>query len=220
MAYNEIGGLETVFNEINSTLKDLSKKYEIIIIDDGSTDGTREIADRLSLKYENVNTIHHKKNRGLGEVYRTGFLHAKGEFVSFFPADGQYPAAIIRQFIKFIENYDLILGYLPRRNCSFVAKCLSKMEKLLYRLFFGPMPKFQGILMFRRAILKKIELNTKEERAWTIVMEFIIKAQKRKYRIKNIPTEIRHRMSGKSKVNNLRTIWANLKGMLRLCNYI
>ncbi|GAH12092.1 unnamed protein product, partial [marine sediment metagenome] len=90
MAFNERETLEQVVTDIDSHLKQLfSNKYEILIIDDGSTDGTEKIADNLQMKYPVVSAIHHKKNEGLGGVYRTAFSKAKNDFITFYPADSQ-----------------------------------------------------------------------------------------------------------------------------------
>ncbi len=156
---------------------------------------------------------------GLGGVYTTGFTHAQGDFVTFFAADGQLPATIIKQFIPLMDNADMVLGYLPNRNSSLLAKSLSKAERVLYRLLFGPLPNFQGALMFRRTLLNELELKS-TGRGWAVVMELIIRASRAGYRLVSVPTEMRPRISGKSKVNNLPTICANLKQLFALRRYI
>jgi glycosyltransferase involved in cell wall biosynthesis len=219
MAFNEANTLEGVTKEINSTLIGLGNPYEIVIINDGSLDETGTIADRLSGVINNVHVIHHEVNRGIGEVYRTGFSHAQGDLITFFPADGQFPAAIINQFTFLISDADMVLGYLQNRRASLISKGLSKMEKILYTTLFGPLPKFQGILMFRRDLLKELELKS-TGRGWAVLMELIIRVSRGGYRVISAPTEIRLRLSGKSKVNNLATVWANLKQVFVLRNYI
>lgn len=215
MAYNEAPNLVSVVEEINSILAGLGRQYEVVIIDDGSSDDTRMISENLSRKFSGVRVIRHSENRGLGGVYRTGFDQAQNDLVTFFPADGQYSASIIRQYVPLMENADIVLGYLPNRDCSFLAKALSKAEKMLYRLLFGRMPEFQGIFMFRRALLRDVELKS-DGRGWAIVMEFIIRVYRGGYRVVSVPIEVRPRLSGKSKVNNLPTILANLKQVFAL----
>jgi len=214
MAFNELDSIERVVREIESVLTNLGCS-EIVIIDDGSTDGTGAVADRLAEEIPQVRVIHHETNRGLGEVYRTGFVQARGEYVTFFPADGQFPATIIEQFLPLMEDADMVLGYLPKRKGSLLARGLSLMEKVLYRLLFGPLPRFQGVLMFRRALLDNVELKS-TGRGWAVLMEFIIRISRDGYRIVTVPTEVCPRLSGRSKVNNLRTIWANLKQVIIL----
>jgi glycosyltransferase involved in cell wall biosynthesis len=220
MAFNESESLESVVNEINTELLELNfNKCEIIIVDDGSTDGTGRIADQLAGRYSQVHVIHHDGNKGLGFVYRTGLFNAENDFITFYSADGQFPASNIKRFIPFMKDSDLILGYLPNRKSSIFARFLSKAEKFLFRLAFGKLPKFQGLFLLRRNVLNEIELKS-HGRAWAIVMELIIRLSRGGYRIISIPTEMRPRISGKSKVNNLKTILCSLKQLISLYRHM
>jgi glycosyltransferase involved in cell wall biosynthesis len=208
-AYNEEENIGAVTQEIWEVLNGLGLTFELVIIDDGSEDKTGPIADGLAADLPGVRVVHHRENLGLGGVYRTGFTEANGRFVSFFPADGQFPATIISQFLPLMDDLDLVLGYLPQRDSSLLAKTLSFAERLVYRSLFGSFPRFQGVLMFRRSLLEQMEL-TSEGRGWAVLMEFIIRVSKGGYRVLSVPTEMRPRMAGKSKVNNLQTIFSNL----------
>jgi glycosyltransferase involved in cell wall biosynthesis len=219
MAFNEARNLEVVAREIHFTLSELGKEYEVLIVDDGSSDGTDRIADRLAKEFTQVRVIHHGVNQGLGGVYRTGFGQAQNNLITFFPADGQFPATIIKQFVPLMDDADMVLGYLTNRNSSFLARSLSEAEKILYRLLLGPLPKFQGVLMFKRRLLDSMELKS-AGRGWAVLMELIIGASRGGYRLVSVPTEMRPRMSGKSKVNNLPTIWANLKQVIALRRFL
>lgn len=216
MAFNEAHLLQKVVSELEMTLSTLSPLYEILIVDDGSTDETGNIADILSEKNPNTRVIHHLSNQGLGSVYRTGFTQSKGEAISFFPSDGQFPASILRKYVPLIETHDMVLGYiLLQHHRRYFARLLSRAERFVYRLLFGQLPKFQGVFMVRRKILDEIPLTTKG-RGWGIVMELILRAQMRGYRIINVPIEIQKRRQGYSKVTNLRTLFSNLSQLVAL----
>ena len=220
LAYNEIQSLEQVVLELLGVLKTLGRSFEILIVDDGSRDGTGALADRLSEKLVGVRVIHHETNQGLGGVYRTGFHQSNGRFVTFFPADGQFDAAIVSQMARLIDNYDLVLGYLTGQRDSLLSRFLSWSERLFYKLLFGSFPRFQGILMFRRQILHIFPLKS-GGRGWAVVMELILKTKRAKYKVISIPTgELRPRRYGKSKVNNFRTIWANLKETMAIKRFL
>jgi dolichol-phosphate mannosyltransferase len=215
MAFNEAAGLAPVTHEIHDELCRLGATYEILIVDDGSSDGTGHIADELAATLSCVRVRHHSVNLGLGAVYRTGFAEARGDLLTFFPADGQFPATIIGLYLGAIADTDMILGTLPDRRGSLAAKALSLAERMLLRALFGHFPRFQGILMFRRALLGGTTLVS-QGRGWTVLMEFILRQARAGARIKNIPITMRPRASGTSKVNNLRSITSNLRQIFEL----
>lgn len=223
LAYNEQENLRPVCQEILETLQRMAVAAEILIVDDGSTDGTAALADTLASESApepvTIRAIHHGQNRGLGGGYRTGFSQARGEYLTFFPADGQFPADIIPTFLRATDHADLVLGYVPDRRSSLLAMGLSLAERVLYRGLFGPMPKFQGILMIRRAILAEVPLVS-DGRGWAVVMELILRVFRGPYRVVSVPNRLRPRRSGQSKVNNLRTIKANVEQMLALVPHL
>ncbi|MEQ2007682.1 MAG: glycosyltransferase family 2 protein [Limisphaerales bacterium] len=210
LAFNEAANLSTTVRELHVELIGLKHPFELLLINDGSTDGTRQLMEELAAELACVRLVHHAVNQGLGGVYRTGFAEARGEFVSFFPADGQFPPGIIPQFLPHTATNDLVLGYLPERPCGLAARFLSWAERTLLRVLLGPLPRFQGVMMFRRTLLDCIPLHS-QGRGWMIVMEFIIKASRSGCRVTSLPTTVRPRLSGESKVKNLRTVLSNLR---------
>ncbi len=215
MAWNEAASVGSVAHELDDQLRRLGESYEILLIDDGSTDGTSAVADELAASLPAVRVHHHGDNRGLGGVYRTGFAEARGQLVTFFPADGQFPASILASYVPAMADADLILGVLPERDDGRLAQLLSFGERALLRLLFGYFPRFQGILMFRSELLRGTRLVS-QGRGWTVLMEFILRQARAGARIKNVPITIRPRASGTSKVNNLRSIVSNLRQLLAL----
>jgi len=215
MAYEEAASLETVVRGIAAELVRLGNPAEIIVIDDGSGDGTGELAERLAEEIQGLRVVHHLENRGLGRVYRTGFSEARLDCVTFFPADGQFPASIIGQYAPRMLDADMVLGYVTDRDRSLFKLFLSSSERFFYKMLFGKFPRFSGIMMFQRSILDSIPLVS-TGRGWTVVWELILRAQRAGYRIVNMPNTMMPRMSGASKVANLRTILANVRQMLEL----
>lgn len=215
MAFNEVESVEHTIHELLDCLRQQDTSFEILVIDDGSIDGTSAIVDRLTADIPEVCVVHHEVNRGLGAVYRTGFERARGELLTFFPADGQFPASIIPAFLHAMDGRDMVLGYLPERTDSMLGRALSWGERRLYSWLLGPVPRFQGVLMFRRRLLESIDLHS-DGRGWVVLMELIIRVTRLGAKTANLPTPVRPRRAGHSKVTNLRTINANLRELWKL----
>jgi glycosyltransferase involved in cell wall biosynthesis len=198
-----------------AALEHLGVAYEVLIIDDGSTDGTGAEADRLATEHAAIRVIHHEVNRGLGGVYRTGFTGARGAFVTFFPGDGQFPASILERFYPLVESWDMVLGNLPGRTDKVVGAVLGRVERLLYRALLGHVPRLEGVFIFRREILSRLPLKS-EGRGWTVVWELVVRAHRAGLRIVGCPITMLPRMHGASKVNNLRNVVANFRQLLGL----
>lgn len=215
MAYNEVRSLEAVTGEIAANVAELGADAEIVIIDDGSNDGTASVARMLARNDARVRVIRHEVNCGLGGVYRTGFAEARGQFLTFFPGDGQFPATIIGEFLARMRERDLILGYLPERPRSLAGRILSRLERLLYRLLFGAMPRFQGVMMIRTDKLRTLRLRS-SGRGWAVLMECVLRATRSGWRVESVPTAYRRREHGHSKVNNVRTVVSNMRQVITL----
>lgn len=215
MAFNEGASVRSVLEELDRELSSSPFRHETIVVNDGSTDDTGTVAMDYARGASHVRVISHSANKGIGEVYRSGFAAATGTYVSFLPADGQFPASIIREFLPLMRSHDLVLGYLPNRKSSWAAKLLSRFERLLYRILFGPLPVFQGILMFKRGALEALGVRL-GGRGWQMLMDLVVRADRAGYRIISVPNELRPRMTGASKVTNLRHVWANLRQALEL----
>ncbi|MBI5477234.1 MAG: glycosyltransferase family 2 protein [Deltaproteobacteria bacterium] len=215
LAYDEVESLESTVTELLDALRASGVPAELLVVDDGSTDGTGALADRLAAEHAEARVVHHSTNLGLGGGYRTGFREARGEFLSFFPADGQFPASILADFLPRMASADLVLGYLPERRPSLLGRALSVAERLLYRILVGPMPRFQGVFMLRRSILEGLPLRS-EGRGWGVCMELVLRVARGPHRVVSVPTPIRPRRSGASKVQNLATIVSNVRQVVAL----
>jgi glycosyltransferase involved in cell wall biosynthesis len=218
MAYDEAATLPDTANEAVAVLATLGLAgAEILIVDDGSRDETPQISAALAESLPRCRVIRHDPNQGLGAVYRTGLREARGTFVTFFPADGQFPASIIADFWPVTHDMDLILGVfaVDPRTRGQLGRVLSALERTAYRVLFGRLPEFRGVFMLRTSVLTTMPLVS-DGRGWAIVMELLVRCRDRGIRITSRPTPLRPRRAGHSKVNNVRTIVANLRQLAGL----
>jgi glycosyltransferase involved in cell wall biosynthesis len=220
LAWNEADNLPVAVAEIHAAAEALAVDYELLLVDDGSTDGTAAIVDDLASRHAQVRAIHHPRNLGLGGGYRTGFAEASGEWLIFFPADGQFPARLtLPRFWQARDGVDLVLGHVPSRDDALAGKLLSLIERGLYRALFGGFPRFQGLFLLRRAVLAEVPLMS-QGRGWAVVMELILRLSRGPYQVAHAPNELLPRRSGVSKVQNWRTIAANLRQLAELRRHL
>src|SRR3954469_4384449 len=92
-AYNDSGTIASMVIRAVQAASELTPDYEVIVVNDGSSDATAEIADELARRYPHVRVIHHATNRGYGGALQTGFRSASKEFVFYTDGDAQYDPA-------------------------------------------------------------------------------------------------------------------------------
>ncbi len=105
-AYNEEDSIGDVLKKLKSIMKDIGKPYEIIVVDDGSTDGTARIIERV----KGIMIITHERNRGYGTSMKDGIRKSRGEWIVITDADGTYPIKDIPKLIKYTKSYEMVIG--------------------------------------------------------------------------------------------------------------
>ncbi len=163
-AYNEEENIEDTVKKAVDVCRSHSEitDFEVLIINDGSSDRTGVIAASLANKYEEVRAIHHPKNRGYGGALKTGLFSSTKDWIVFTDSDGQFDFAEIDKFLEIAKHEDapgLILGYRIDRADPFIRKVNSKMWGLVVRLLFGLRVRDRacGFKMLRKSVVDKIE---------------------------------------------------------------
>jgi glycosyltransferase involved in cell wall biosynthesis len=108
--FNQAAGLSAIVEGWHKALAKLDRSFEIIIIDDGSTDGTKEIADGLASRHQRVQVGRHDERRGFGTCLRTGVPLAKSPLVAYTSCDYQYAPSDIQKLLQAIDTADLVNG--------------------------------------------------------------------------------------------------------------
>ncbi|MBL7068508.1 MAG: glycosyltransferase family 2 protein [Candidatus Omnitrophica bacterium] len=135
--YNERANLEELYTRLSNTIKKVDQPYEIIFVDDGSTDGSFDILKRFNQKDPAVKVIRFSRNFGQEVAFETGFKHTKGRYVIQLDADLQNPPEEIPKLIeKSREGYDIIYGIRKGRKDSIFRKTASKLFHFIMLRFF------------------------------------------------------------------------------------
>lgn len=134
-AYCEEQRLDLTTEDVLAAAKERLHEFEVIIVNDGSTDGTRELADRLARENEEISVIHFEENRGVGAAYKAGLEHAKFEFISLVPGDRAFEKSGLLDVFSAVGQADMIISYRANpRARSPIRRLLSKLCTLQLRL--------------------------------------------------------------------------------------
>lgn len=161
-AYNEESNLQRLIQEADSILSRLCLDYEILLINDGSTDSTAEIASSLSEEHPRVNVIHHHKNMGYGAALKTGFHNAAFPWIFFADSDLQFDISELTYFARYVDEYDFIIGYRKDRQDGFGRKlnayCWGKLVQRLFK--FSVKDIDCAFKLMRRSAVLQFQLET------------------------------------------------------------
>jgi dolichol-phosphate mannosyltransferase len=114
-AYNEAETLDAALRELVAAAEAVCRDFEIVVVDDGSTDGTGELLDRLAAQLPAVRPLHHEHNRGIGGGITTAAQHARCSQAIICPVDSPLSAEQIRVFLAAASAEVVVVGYRPRR---------------------------------------------------------------------------------------------------------
>lgn len=207
-AYNEAERLEGAVEKAIEALGEFTRSYEIIIAEDGSTDGTDEIAFRLSKKYPFVKHIHSDKRLGRGRALKNAFKKSRGEVLVYMDVDLATDIKHLKTLVESIrEGYDFATGsrMLPESKVerSLSRRIASKGYNFMVRALLGSKVRDHqcGFKSFRRRSLLQI-LDEVIAGHWFWDTETLVRASRRGYKIKEIPVEWRG--TGETKVSLLK----------------
>ncbi len=134
-AFNDAGSIEYLVGTALEILPTLTNDYEVIVVNDGSTDSTAAVLEELSRKDPQVRIIHHERNLGYGAALRTGFRQARKDLVFYTDGDGQYDVrelATLRHLLT--DQVDVVNGYKMKRSDANTRKVLGAIYNQAARL--------------------------------------------------------------------------------------
>jgi glycosyltransferase involved in cell wall biosynthesis len=228
--YNEIENLETMYRRISNA----SKSSDILIIDDGSPDGTGDLADALAKRDKRVKVLHRPGKLGLGTAVLAGFRYALEEgyqLVVTIDADLSHDPAYIPQMLGLIGEYDLVIGSRYVRdggmvNWSIRRLLISLLANAVLKKILGiPQKDCSGAFKCYTAnLLRKIQVDRVISKGYVFYVEILYRALRAGARVKEIPIIFVNRGKGKSKlglnevfgyaVNIFRLRWLALIGKI------
>jgi glycosyltransferase involved in cell wall biosynthesis len=215
-AYNDSGTIASMVIRTVKTASELTRDFEIIVVDDGSADGTADIADELARTYPQVRAVHHPINRDYGAALQTGFRSATKELIFYTDGDAQYdPAELSLLWAKMSPDADLVNGYKISRADPVHRIIIGRVYHYIVSLLFGLQLRDVDcdFRLMRRAIFDRINL---EKTSGIICVEMMKKIQDAGFRIVEVPVHHYHRAFGTSQFFNYRRLFRTGRDLLLL----
>ena len=234
-AYNEEKIIEDFLRRIDALLRAAIKDYEIVVVDDGSTDRTNEIVRTLALELPRIRLIRNPVNLNVGLSSQKAIMAASKEFLFWQTIDWSYDISLLRQFLEFLKDHDVVAGvrrapvkvegplarplatlihlfgykHLTTRSDTVPKAVVSLINYILVRtLFRVPLSDFQNVVFYRTKLVQSIKY---ESRSSFSNPEGLIKSFWLGASIKEVPISFIPRAEGEAKGTKPRAIWTSVK---------
>lgn len=211
--YNEQDNLPEVMEILRQKLSKWVESYEILIVDDGSTDRTVQIAQQLSGSDGRIRLLRHMENRGPGSGIITGLTHAAGRLVTFIPADLAISMDQFPKYLEAAEDAELVIGIRSdRSDYAFFRKVNSYVYIWLIKLLFRMKQRqFNYVHLYHRSIFDQIDV-------WSdgvfITAEIMIRGRDHGFKLKEVEIDYVPRTRGKASCGRPSIILKTFKDLL------
>jgi dolichol-phosphate mannosyltransferase len=188
---------------------------ELIIVDDGSKDGTPALIDRLAREHAEIVALHLERNSGMGAALLRGFAAARKDWVTIMPADGQIDAFELLDFFAAAEREgaDLVTSLYRNRQYSPARWALSLGLRALTTAIVGTRARTEGIYLVRRAVLERLGARSQ---SFLLNLEIPIRAKRGGFRVETIQMNVHERIAGASKATSAARIRQTFVELFRL----
>jgi glycosyltransferase involved in cell wall biosynthesis len=204
-AYNEEENVASAVEEVSTVAQQLGMDYEIILVNDGSTDRTGEIARELEGRIPNFRLVEHYPNRGYGGALKAGFAAATKDLIAFTHPDRQFVFGEVTRLLAKIDQADIVSGYRANRQDPLIRKFNALGWNTLVRLLFGYLCRDIdcGFKLFRREVLERVNIVSNGA---MIDTEFLAEAKARGLRIAEVEVTHLPRVAGHPTGANVQVI--------------
>lgn len=191
---NEAGNIGALISELEPVMESLAKPWELICIDDGSTDNTREILEDLSKQKPYLHMISFQRNYGQSSAFDAGFKASRGEYIITLDGDGQNDPKDIPSLARLIPACDMVCGIRLTRKDTFIKRATSKIANLIRNMLVDDGIQDTGcsLKIYRKSCLDQIKMYQGMHRFLPALFKI------EGYRIQQIPVNHRERLRGKS----------------------
>jgi len=212
---NEENNIEQAVFSTLDAFKKYSIQGEIIVVNDGSTDNTRNIVENIIKIHNNVRLISHDKPEGIGYSFWDGIKSSAMDVVVMFPGDNENDPEDALSFLPLMHHVDIIIPFIHNREVrDKKRRFISTLYRSIINISFGINLNYtNGTTFYRRAILDEVEINNF---GFFYQAELLIKLIRRGYLFAEVPNFLGVRNGGNSKATTLSSLLSVMKGYLKL----
>jgi glycosyltransferase involved in cell wall biosynthesis len=205
-AFNEEGNLEQSVGRMAAALNDQARAFEVIVVDDGSQDGTAALLARLKAIHPSLRVVRHPVNRGYGAALRSGFAAARYPWVFLMDADNQFDPADVAVLLAAAADADIVAGYRKQRRDPLPRRLNAWAFFTLVTILFGRLARDVNCAfkLIRRDLLDRMELHSEGA---LINTEVFVLARQLHARVVEVPVQHYPRTSGRQTGANLRVVF-------------
>jgi glycosyltransferase involved in cell wall biosynthesis len=213
--YNEAENIDRVARSAVAVLSQMVRRWEIIIVNDGSRDSTAQVAEALAAWDKRISVVHHQANQGYGMALRSGFAAAKMEYVFYTDGDGQFDMRELDRLLAILGQADIISGYRRSRSDGLTRRINAACWGMLVQrmLHFRCRDVDSAFKLYKREIFDRIRLKSTGA---LIDAEVLARASRLGYTIKTVPVSHLPRLSGRQTGASVAVIIRAFKELLRL----
>ncbi|MBL8012682.1 MAG: glycosyltransferase family 2 protein [Candidatus Omnitrophica bacterium] len=206
-AFNEEGNIRSAIDSVIHAVKPLVDAYQVIVIDDGSRDRTREVALEKAKSDSSVMVISNDGNKGFGFSFKRGVNLAEMEYVTVFPGDNDMAGESLAKLVKEIGDTDLVISYMSKVNKrSMFRRIVSRTFIVLMNTLFGlKLEYYNGAFICRTEVLKSIPMKSV---GLATLAECLVRMIKSGYSYKSIYFDHVGRRTEKSKAFKIKNVVA------------
>ena len=212
LAYNEELTLEGVVLGTVEACQSIAGGFEVIVIDDASTDGTAALGEGLADRLTPVRYLRHRGNQGSGMAIRSGIAAARGEHIIYVPGDGQFDVGEIGRFLDAARHADIVIGARAARSDYTRFRLVSsRVFLLLVRALFGTrVEDVNWVHLWHRRVFEQFAVRS---RGVFLLEEILVRADRHGMRLVELDSAYRPRQGGQATGGHPRTILRTLREM-------
>jgi len=212
-AFNEEANLEQSVGRMAAALAAQSRAFEVIVVDDGSRDGTAVLLERLKAILPSLRVVRHPVNRGYGAALRSGFAAARYPWVFLMDADNQFDPADVAALLARAADADIVAGYRRQRRDPLLRRLNAWAFFMLVTILFGRLARDVNCAfkLMRRELLDRMELHSEGA---LINTEVLVLARQLRARLVEVPVPHYPRTSGRQTGANLRVVFRAFSELL------